>query len=189
MYRKSTDGAEVDPPEEEALQLVQEAERLEVQFIFIMAHTHCTGPRPGPGPALGQGPDSGTMVFHILYYVLYTLHGDRDRDPLFSIVPIPVPVLVPVPVPCSMYEPLCLTCVVCGKVAGRNVFSRVCLMVYKGWPWPILLLLPHGDVPAPVPDSLPFPPQETSSRPAQTYSLRLTCWQAGIWPSTERPSC
>ena len=29
MYRK-TDGAEVDPKEEEALQLVQEAERLEV---------------------------------------------------------------------------------------------------------------------------------------------------------------
>ena len=127
MYRKSTDGAEVDPREEEALQLVQEAERLEVQFIFIIAHTHCTGPGPGPGPgpALGQGPDSGTMVFHILYYVLYTLHGDRDREPLFSIVPIPVPVLVPVPVPCSMYEPLCLTCVVCAGRLRGGMFSVV----------------------------------------------------------------
>ena len=121
MYRKSTDGAEVDPREEEALQLVQEAERLEVQFIFIMAHTHCTG--PGPGPALGQGPGSGTMIFHILYYVLYTLHGDRDREPLFSIVPIPVPVLVLVPVPCSMYEPLCLTCVVSGKECFQSCLS------------------------------------------------------------------
>ena len=44
----------------------------------------------------------------LLHYVLYTLHSDRDRDrePLFSIVPIPVPVPVPFPVPCSVYEPL-----------------------------------------------------------------------------------
>ena len=35
------------------------------------------------------------------------LHSDRDRDrePLFPIVPVLFPVPVPVPVPCSVYEP------------------------------------------------------------------------------------
>ena len=39
-------------------------------------------------------------------YVLSTL--DRDREPLFSIVPVPVPapVSVSVPVPRSVYDPL-----------------------------------------------------------------------------------
>ena len=46
MYRKSTDGAEVDPREEEALQLVQDAERLEVQLILIKT-------RPGGREARG----------------------------------------------------------------------------------------------------------------------------------------
>ena len=55
----------------------------------------------------GNRAGNGKRWVSVLYYVLYTLHSDsdRDREPLFSIVPIPVPVLVPFPVPCSMYEP------------------------------------------------------------------------------------
>ena len=67
-----------------------------------MAHSHCTGP--------GQGEGTRKRWVSILCYVPYTLHRDRDRnrEPLFSIVPIlgPVPVPVPVPVPCSVNEPL-----------------------------------------------------------------------------------
>ena len=60
-----------------------------------MAHSHCMGLGPG------QGLGNDGFLYH---YVLYTLHRDRDREPLFSIVPISVPIRVLVP--CSMYEPL-----------------------------------------------------------------------------------
>ena len=46
MYRKFTDGAEVDPREDEALQLVQEAERLEVPLELSRGESrisHMTG--------------------------------------------------------------------------------------------------------------------------------------------------
>ena len=62
-----------------------------------MAYSHCTG------SGQGQGPGNDGFLYAAMY-ILYTLHSDRDRKPLFSIVSIPVP--VPFPVPCSVYEPL-----------------------------------------------------------------------------------
>ena len=91
MYRKSTYGAEVDPREEEALQLVQEAERLEVQFIFIMAHPHCTGPGPGPGDLLklihlgsrfepvGK-PGSGLLLKGLLFNIVFGAYSARKTQ-------------------------------------------------------------------------------------------------------------
>ena len=84
-----------------------------------MAHSHCT--RPGQG----QGP--GNDGFPVLCCILFTL--DRDREPLFSIVPVPVPVPVPFPVPCSVNEPLVALRQLCGKYLSvqkatiKNSFS------------------------------------------------------------------
>ena len=51
----------------------------------VVAYTHCLGPEQGPG-------NDGFL----LLYVLYILHGGRDRymEPLLSIIPIPFPVPV-----------------------------------------------------------------------------------------------
>ena len=46
----------------------------------------------------GTGIGTRKQWVSILCIVLYTLHRDRDREPLFSIVSVPVPVPVPVPV-------------------------------------------------------------------------------------------
>ena len=54
----------------------------------------------------GTGTGTGRWWISILSYVLYTLHRERDRESLFSIVPIPFPAPVPVPMPCSLYKPL-----------------------------------------------------------------------------------
>ena len=71
------------------------------QTSSLMAHTHCMG--PGPGQEQGTGP--GTMGFYTMLCNVHTTQWwDRDREPLFSIVPIPFS--VPVLVPCSVYEPL-----------------------------------------------------------------------------------
>ena len=63
-----------------------------------MIHSHCTGQGPGLGPRM--------MGFYIRP-VLCTLHRDmdRDREPLFFIVPTPVPVTFPVPIPYRVYKP------------------------------------------------------------------------------------
>ena len=62
-----------------------------------------------------QTQSNGLFILHgtgnerqwvsIIHYLLYTLHSDRDKYPLFSIVSIPVPVPVSFPVECSVYEP------------------------------------------------------------------------------------
>ena len=92
----------------------------------LMAHTHCTGPGQGQGPGndgflyftmycthyTGPGND-GFLYFTMycthytgpgndgfLYFTMYCTHyRDRDREPLFSIVPFPVSVAY------SVYEP------------------------------------------------------------------------------------
>ena len=56
----------------------------------------------------------------ILCHVLYTLHRDRDRKPLFLI--LPVPFSVPVSVPCSVNEPL-------DHTLFPSPFKIVCLRV------------------------------------------------------------
>ena len=69
-------------------------------LICCSCTLHATGTGTG-GLALG------TMDFCITLCT-YILHRDRDREPLFSALPVPVPIPVPVPVqvPCSVYEPL-----------------------------------------------------------------------------------
>ena len=58
----------------------------------------------------GTRTGTGKWWVSILCYVLYTLHRNRDknREPLFSIVPIPFPVPIPIPaqVLCSVFKPL-----------------------------------------------------------------------------------
>ena len=68
--------------------------------VRVMAYAHCTG----SGPVQGQVLRLETMG---LYITLCTIHHrDRDREPLFSIVPVPVPVPLPVPVPVHVLVPI-----------------------------------------------------------------------------------
>ena len=67
-------------------------------FIYkIKPHSNGSLALHGTGPGTGPGNDGSP------YYAMYcTLHRDRDRLPLFSIVPVLdlVPVPAPGPVPC-----------------------------------------------------------------------------------------
>ena len=68
--------------------------------------THSSYTLHGTGTGTGSGTGTGTGYDGFVYYAKYcTLL--RDREPLFSIlpVPVPVPVMLTVAVPCSVYEP------------------------------------------------------------------------------------
>ena len=78
----------------------------------------------------GTGTGTGTREWwvSVLCYVLYTLHRnrDRDRETLFSIVPIPLLVPVPVLVSCSVYEPLqCISSLLWYKLTRRCSHLRL----------------------------------------------------------------
>ena len=84
----------------------------------------------------GNGTLAGTgkRWVSILRYVPYTIHRNRDGEPLFSIVLILVSVPVLLPVPCGMYEPQhCSGEInfywnknVCEFGIGHNVLTRIC---------------------------------------------------------------
>ena len=56
-----------------------QAQQTDIYCLFILQGT-------------GNRTGNGKQWVSILCYVLYTLHSDRDREPLFLIVSIPVPV-------------------------------------------------------------------------------------------------
>ena len=126
----------------------------------------------------GTGTGNRKQWVSVLPYVLYTLHRNRDRVSLFSIVPIPVPVSVPFPVPCTVYEPLLfilhngfLSCEstftsslqdhliflpAATKLGQGNKFTGVCLSTGGGGGVP-------GQVPGGVPGRFPPPPRPGTS--------------------------
>ena len=72
----------------------------------------------------------------LLFYVLYTLHKDRNsyREQLFSIVPVPVPFSVPVPVP-YVYEPLVRIFSSENRMINHLGFFGGTYIKLRLWPW------------------------------------------------------